>query len=233
MMELYIDPVATTSRAVLAMCRHEKLEVALRCISLMKGEHHADTFARLNPNRMVPVLVDGGLVLTESSAILRYLARSRSSPLYPESLQKAARVDEMLAWFEANFYKDFGHQYVYPQLLPAHGRGTPQATQATIEWGRKSSHRWLQVLDAHFLAHGQAYLTGHELSIADFHGASILSLGELVGCRLEGYPRVAAWYTRMKGLASWRSACEAFEAFVASVKGAPVVALGDADAALA
>jgi glutathione S-transferase len=232
-MDLYIDPVATTSRAVLAMCRHEQVDVELRFVSLMKGEHHADTFARLNPNRMVPVLVDDGFVLTESSAILRYLARSRSSALYPAGLQEAARVDEMLAWFESNFYKDFGYQYVYPQLLPHHARGTGDATRATVEWGRKSSHRWLQVLDAHFLAHGQDYLTGRNLSIADFHGVSILSLGELVGCDLGGYPRVEAWNMRMKQLASWRAACEDFEGFVASVRGAQVVAFGEANAALA
>jgi len=121
-MDLYVDPLGTTSRAVLALCRHDNIGLSVHIISLMKGEHHQPPLADLNPNRLVPVLVDGDFVLTESSAILRYLARIHGSSLYPAEPRRAARVDELMAWFESNFYKDFGYQYVYPQLLPHHRR---------------------------------------------------------------------------------------------------------------
>jgi glutathione S-transferase len=224
-MDLYIDPTATTSRAVLALCIELDLAIAIRPVSLMKGEHHQPPLSTLNPNRLVPVLDDRGFVLTESSAILRYLARRAGSPLYPADLQAAARVDERIAWFESNFYRDFGFQYIYPQLMPHHGRGSDEATRATIEWGRSASLRWLQVLDAHFLAGEDPWLAGKQPTIADFHGASILSLAELVGADLTAFGRVRAWLDRMETLASWRRACEDFRGFAQSLRGHPWVGL--------
>ena len=225
-MELYVDPIATTSRAVLAFCRQEDIDITVRPISLMKGEHHQPAFAALNPSRLVPVLADGGFVLTESSAILRYLARGRGSPLYPFDPREAARVDELMAWFESNFYRDFGYQYVYPQLLPHHHRSSDEATRATVAWGRDQSRRWLGVLDAHFLGHGKRYLLGEKLTIADLFGGSIVSLGELVGCRFDGFANVQRWCSALNALEVWRSVNTGYRQFAQSLQGKRFVELG-------
>src|SRR5262245_5454840 len=103
-MDLYIDPISTASRAVLAFCKAEQLGVTIRHVALLKGEHHQTAFGALNPNRMVPVLVDSDFVLTESTAILMYLARKHASRLYPNELRAQARVDELLSWFGTNLY---------------------------------------------------------------------------------------------------------------------------------
>lgn len=223
-MELYVDPLATTSRAVLALCRHEGMPMVVRSISLIKGENHRPPLAELNPNRLVPVLVDGDFVLTESSAILRYLARMHGSRLYPAEPRSAARVDELMAWFESNFYKDFGYQYVYPQLMPHHQR-PGEANDATVEWGRAQSKRWLQVLDTHLLRHCDPFLLGAAPSVAEFLGASILSLGELVGCSFAGYPQVRSWYAAVNDLESWRTVNADFSELASSLRGQGFVAL--------
>ena len=228
-MNLYVDPISTTSRAVLALCRHESIEISVNVISLMKGEHHQPPFAGLNPNRLVPVLVDGDFVLTESSAILRYLARTQGSSLYPAEPRRAARVDELMAWFESNFYKDFGYQYVYPQLLQEHKR-PGSANDATVEWGRTQSRRWLEVLDTHLLRECDPFLLGSNLSIADFHGAAILSLGELVGCTFQHYPNVRKWYLAVTKLESWQAVNTEFSGFARSLEGQAFITLEAAHA---
>jgi glutathione S-transferase len=43
-------------------------------VSLIKGEHRSPEFLKINPAGKLPVLVDGDLVLTESIAIVLYLA---------------------------------------------------------------------------------------------------------------------------------------------------------------
>ncbi|HKP64515.1 MAG TPA: glutathione S-transferase family protein [Polyangiales bacterium] len=216
-MQLYVNMAATTSRAVLAFCHAAGVALEIKHVDILRGEQHAPAFAALNPNRLVPVLVDDGFVLTESSAILRYLACRSRSPLYPDDLQTRARIDERMAWFEANFFKDFGYQYVYPQLLPHHARSSPEGTRSAIEWGRVKSRAWLQVLDEHLLG-GSGWLVGGALSIADFFCASILSLGELVGCRLDDYPNVQRWYAQVTELPSWRDVNGTFRDFAGSLR---------------
>lgn len=228
-MDLYADPVGTTSRAVLALCRHDNIAIRLHSISLMKGEHHHPPLSKLNPNRLVPVLVDGDFVLTESSAILRYLARVHDSTMYPTEPRRAARVDELMAWFESNFYKDFGYQYIYPQLMPHHRR-PGEANGATVEWGRVQSRRWLQVLDAHLLRECAPFLLGSSPSVADFHGASILSLGELVGCSFERYQNVRSWYLAVTELESWQRVNAEFSNLARSLHGQGFVGLEAAHA---
>jgi len=215
-MDLYVYQAATTSRAVLAFCDAANIDVTLKDVDLMKGEHRQPPFTTLNPNGLVPVLVDDGFVLTEASAILRYLANKTRSPLYPDDLRARARVDELVAWFEANFYKDFGFSYVYPKLMPHHARGSDEATKRTVEWGYEKSKSWLSVLDRHFLSRGR-WLVGDELTIADFFGASIVSLGELVAFDLDAYPNVRRWYEAVTKHPSWVRINAPFVAFVSAM----------------
>jgi glutathione S-transferase len=55
-------------------------------------------FLALNPNAQVPVIVDGDYVLWESNAIMRYLAESRRSGLWPVDARERGRVDQWLTW---------------------------------------------------------------------------------------------------------------------------------------
>jgi glutathione S-transferase len=217
-MDLYIDPSATTSRAVLAWCAADNVPITIKPVALLKGEHRQSSFLALNPNGMVPVLVDGDFVLTEATAILTYLAAKTRSALYPTDLISRARVDELLGWFGTNLYKDFGYQYVYPQVIPTHRRATEDANRGTIEWGRAQSKRWLAVLDRHYVGDERNYLVGDRLTIADYYGMSILSLGELVGFSLAGYPNVRRWYRTIGSDPSWAAINTSFLAFVDMVR---------------
>jgi len=58
------------------------------------GEQHADAYVRINPQQLVPTLEHGGLVLTQSMAILEYLdeAFAGTPPLLPREPEARARV---------------------------------------------------------------------------------------------------------------------------------------------
>jgi glutathione S-transferase len=218
LMDLYVFRAASTSRAVLAFCELASIQVNVKDVDISRGEHHSAAFAALNPSRLVPVLDDGGFVLTQASAILRYLASKAPTSLYPTEPRTRARIDEVIAWFEADFNKDFGFQYVYPQLFPHHARGTAEATRQTVDWGRDKSRAWLSVLESHFLSGGKDFLVGDTLTIADLVGVAVISLGELVGCTFADYANVRRWYVNVSSQPAWQKINRPFEGFAASIE---------------
>ena len=89
-MKLYMHPVSTSSRAVRLFCAENGIDVEEELVDLMSGAHHQEPYASINPNRQVPFLVDGDLRLSESSAILKYLAEKFDLPAYPKDPKKRA-----------------------------------------------------------------------------------------------------------------------------------------------
>ncbi|HEY2863814.1 MAG TPA: maleylacetoacetate isomerase [Casimicrobiaceae bacterium] len=62
-------------------------------VHLVKGEQHADAYRALNRQELVPTLVDGSTVVTQSLAIIEYLdERHPSPPLLPSTSAARARV---------------------------------------------------------------------------------------------------------------------------------------------
>ena len=224
-MKLYMHPVSTTSRTVLLFIAEAKLDVELKVVDLLTGEHHKEPFISINPNRLVPVLEDGDMILTECSAILKYLAEKSGSPAYPRDLRQRAKVNEMMDWFNANIYRDYGYGLLYPQIFPNHQRPDDTVHKGTIQWGLEKSKSWLEILDKYLLGTHRAYLCGDAVTIADYMGAVILEAGKAVGCKFSAYPNVERWMQRMRKLPSWNKVHEVFYGFADSLKGARFVSI--------
>ena len=97
-MKLYHHPASHNARRTVALARHLGADVELEVVDLAAGAQHAPGYLALNPNAKVPVLVDGDLVLWESTAILCYLAAKQGSALLPTAPAARADVDRWLAW---------------------------------------------------------------------------------------------------------------------------------------
>jgi glutathione S-transferase len=178
-----------------------------------------EPFASLNPSKMVPVLDDDGFILTESSAILKYLAEKAGSPAYPAGDIKArAKINELMDWINVNFYRDFGYGLVYPQVFPAHKRPTDEMQKGTIAWAKERSENWLAILDQKLLGSGRNYLVGDQPTIADYFGLGILTSGELVGCGFKDYPNVRRWLEGMKQRPAYAEVFGPFNGLTASLK---------------
>jgi glutathione S-transferase len=224
-MKLYMHPVSMTSRPVRLFIAESGIEVDEQMVDLMTGEHHQEPFVSTNPNRLVPVLEDGDFRLTESSAILKYLADKTDSPAYPKDLQARARVNEAMDWFNTNFYRDYGYGFVYPQVFPHHKRPTDEVQAATIAWAKERVQGTLQVLNDHIIGPDQGYLCGDQITIADYFGVCLLTLGELIRCDFSPYPNVERWLANMKALPSWGEINEALYGFAEAVKDQPFDAI--------
>jgi glutathione S-transferase len=224
-MKLYMHPVSMTSRPVRLFLAEHKMAVDEEVVDLFTGAHLQPPYAAINPNCMVPMLEDGDLKLTESSAILKYLADKIGSADYPKDLKQRAKVNEVMDWLNTNFYREWAYNLCYPQLFPHLKRRSDEAQAATLEHGKENARRWLKVLNDHWIGPKNNYLCGNEITIADYLGACLVTLGEVVGVDFTPYPSVKRWLDTMKKLPSWPKVNEAFDGLVASVKGQKFVTL--------
>jgi glutathione S-transferase len=216
--KLYMHPVSMTSRPVRLFIAENGIDVDELMVDLMAGEHYEEPFTAINPNRLVPVLEDGGFRLTERSAILKYLADKIDSPAYPNGLRERAKVNEIMDWFNTNFYRDYAYGWIYPQLFPHHRRPTEDVHLATIAWGKERAKGWLRILNDHWLGPDKPYLCGDRITIADHFGGCLLTLGEVIRCDFSAYPNIQRWVGNMKRLPSWPKVNEALYGFAEAVK---------------
>jgi glutathione S-transferase len=217
-MKLYMHPVSMTSRPVRLFLAESGIPVEEQVVDLMTGEHYQEPYTAINPNRLVPVLEDGDFRLTESSAILKYLADKFDLPSYPKDLKQRAKVNEIMDWFNTNFYRDYGYGWIYPQLFPHQRRPDEAVQKATITWGKERSKGWLQILNDHWLGPNKPYLCGDRITIADYFGVCLLTLGEVIRLDFSAYPNIQRWLNNMKRLPSWPKVNEALYGFANAVK---------------
>jgi len=142
-----------------------KISIALEELGLdynvhrvfLGGEQFTPEFTAMNPNNKIPVLVDDGLVVTESGAILLYLAE-KTGKLLPTDPVARVRAVEMLMFQMGSLGPMFGQFLVF---AAAWGNEFPKVTARYF----KEVSRIMGVLDARL--EGQDFLAGDEFSIAD------------------------------------------------------------------
>lgn len=216
-MKLYCDPISTTSRPVLMFIADQGLDVEIVKVDLLGGGSQDPEYLALNPNGIVPFLVDGDFRLGESAAILKYLAIHSHSTAYPESLKAQVKIDEALSWFSTQFHEHFCVMVCYPNMGVPHGMPVEQL-RALQAYGLEHAPRWLKVLDQHMLA-GQPYVCGDRVTIADYLGLSFVLLGQVANFDFSPYPNIQAWVARLQARPSYAPTYAAFDTFAAFVRG--------------
>jgi glutathione S-transferase len=218
-MKLYMHPISTVARPVMFFAADEGIKLDTEIVDLMKGEQYQPAFAAINPSCAVPVLEDDGFRLTESSAILKYLADKKGSPAYPKDLKARARVNELMDWLNTGFYRSFGYGLCYGQTLDPYKNPDPKGQKANLEMAQKQAEKFLSVLDKNILGKGNTYLAGDAITIADYLASGMVSLGEVIGCKFTAYPNVVRWLGKMKARPNWNATNGAVAQWAEMAKG--------------
>jgi glutathione S-transferase len=201
-MKLYYHPVSTTCRPIMMLAADDNIDLEYQVVDLFTGEHMKEPYTTINPNCQIPTLDDGDFRMTESSAILKYLAEKAGSPAYPKDLKQRARINERMDWLNTGFYRDLGYGLIYPQLFPSMKRANDDNHKAVIDWGRDKACGWLQTLDRTIIG-STKYLCGNDLTIADYFGIAMLTVGEVVHLDYSKYPNVTRFIATMKARPNW------------------------------
>jgi glutathione S-transferase len=157
-------------------------------VDLRRGESRTPDFLRKNPEGRIPVLqLDDGTHLSESNAILCYLAEGTS--WLPQARLARAQV---LQWM---FWEQYSHE---PNIATVRHwllhDGVPD--EKLHERKRELGIRALSVMESHL--DGRAYFVGDACTVADLALYAYTHVAEEGGFSLAGYPRIRAWLDRVR-----------------------------------
>lgn len=190
-MDLYYKPGSAPCRAVLMTAKAVGVDLNLKRVELMNGEHLTPEYLKINPQHTIPTLVDGEFSLWESRAIQIYLAEKygKNDTLYPKCPKKRALVNQRLFFDMGTLYQRFG-DYHYPQIF-ANAPADPEKF--------KKMEEAMGFLET-FLD-GKTYAAGDFLTIADLSLLATVSSYEVAKFDLSKYQNVTKWYNHIKSVA--------------------------------
>jgi glutathione S-transferase len=205
-MKLYHFPISPNSRKVVAVLHHLGLECELESVNLGGGDQLKPEFLKLNPNHMIPTLVDGDFSLWESNAIMQYLcSKVPDNSLYPAGAMVQADINRWLFWQSGHFGSACG-VFVFENVIKKFfNMGEPDA--AELAKGAERFNRFAAVLEAHLS--GRDWLVGDKITIADLSVGSFLDLAEMGQYPMAPYKEIARWYSSIEKLPAWESSAPA------------------------
>jgi len=161
-------------------------------VDIMAGETREENFVALNPASQIPVCVtDDGEVLTESNAILYYLARD--SDFWPDDLLAQTRV---LEW---QFFEQYSHE---PTIAVARFiklyQGMPDHRREEYEAKLKGGYRALDLMERQL--DGRRYLLGNRCTLADISLFAYTHVADEGGFDLASYASICSWIDSIRAL---------------------------------
>ena len=159
-------------------------------VNLMAGEHRQPEFRAINPAGKIPVLVDGDLVLTESVAIVVYLADKYPEkgflPADPRGRAEAMRWLLFTATeLEQPLWRMAKHNFIYPE---------ERRLPADIALAREDFAAMAAVVEQHMA--GRDFVVGDSVTVADFVLGYTLDWAQLSNV-LNGFPHLERYLDRM------------------------------------
>jgi maleylacetoacetate isomerase len=161
-------------------------------INLLKGEQFSDEYKKINPQMVVPALVDGELTLTQSMAILEYLDEKYSEPaLLPKDSEGRARVRSISLISVADT-----HPLVVPRIRRYIMQDMGQSEDVLNAWLKHWQVVGLEALEA-AVANNPAtgtFAHGDSVSLADLCIVPQFGAAGMFGVDTKPYPTLKRIY---------------------------------------
>lgn len=165
-------------------------------VDFFHGEARGQAFQALNEMAEVPVLVDGDVRLSQSGAILSYLAE-KAGRFGGETAEEKREILRWLLWDNHKFSTQIGTtrflmNFLNPEKRPAEVIAFQQARL-------KSAYA---VLERHLET--RDFILGQAPSIADLSLCAYLYYPEPFGFLRADWPKITLWLDRIAALPSWK-----------------------------
>jgi glutathione S-transferase len=161
---------------------------------------HDPEFLALNPNAMVPVLVDGDVVLWESNTICRYLARG-DKRLLPRDQPHRAFVEQWMDWQATELNNAWRYAFMGLVRGSAAHQDPGQIAAGVAGWNRH-----MAILERQLEKSG-AYVTGSLFSLADIVLGLATNRWRMTPMERPQTPAIDAWMNRLQRRPGCRDYC--------------------------
>jgi len=187
--KLYRHPLSGHAHRVELLLSLLKLPTELVFVDLANGAHKKPEFLAINAFGQVPVIDDNGTILSDSNAILVYLAKTYGKGAWlAEEPLAAARIQRWLSVAAGQL----AYGPASARLITVFGA----ALNAEDVIAR--SHALLKVMDSELAA--APFLAGNTATIADVANYTYIAHAPEGNVSLEAYPNVRAWLQRVEAL---------------------------------
>lgn len=172
---------------------HQRIDIGGRF-----GGLDTPAFLAMNPNGLIPVIEDDGVVVFESNAILRYLARKHGmSSWHPLDDGPTAQADQWMDWALSTLNEGFMGVFVGWYRTKEPNRNWP-AIKVSLDKLTKSYQLMERMLTLH------PHLSGDKLTMGDIPAAATLYRYYTMDIERPSLPHVEAWYKRMQDRPAYR-----------------------------
>ena len=167
------------------------------------GVNNTPEYLAMNPNGLVPTINDDGLILWESHAIVRHLSRKHGNgSLWPGDPRALANADRWMEWYSTTLWNNL--RPVFWNLV----RTEPaKRDMALVEDARRKMADNLKMVEANLA--GGPYMAGSAFTMADIPMGVALHRWYLMPIERPDYPRLAAYYQRLKQRPAFAAHCAA------------------------
>ena len=192
MLKILGKPVSINVRKVLWLCEELALPYELEPWGAGYRDTHVPEFLALNPNAMVPVVVDGDAVLWESNTICRYLAGKQGrDDLLPRDALARARVEQWMDWQAGELNNSW--RYAFLGLVR---RSEAHRDAAAIAAGAATWNRHMAILEDQ-LAKAGGFAAGATFTLADIVLGLSVNRWFMTPIERPVLPHVQAYYDRL------------------------------------
>jgi glutathione S-transferase len=200
-MKLYSFPPSPNTWKVRALAAHLGIPLEIELVDLTKGGSRTPEFLAVAPIGRTPALVDGDFKLSESIAIMQYIASQKPNSLWPDNVRARAEIMRWQSWGQAHWSAESCGPLLFERLVKPLVNMGP-ADEAVVAKALESFAREAKVLDGQLAK--QPYVAGKELTLADFSVAAPLFYTDPAGIPVGPYKHITEWFGRVAALPCWQ-----------------------------
>lgn len=194
MLKFYYNPISANARRVWVALLEKKISFEPILMNL-DGDQFSNEFQAINPLQRIPVIIDNGMRVVESLAILDYLEAKYPTPsLMPNRVDEVTvvRMVEMIAVNELQpSITLLSRPFIGLEVDPQKADLAQQQIRNVLKFYES-------------LLEGHSYFVKDQLTLAEIVAGTLVPVLPQFGFSLENYPSLKAWLERLEQRESWQ-----------------------------